>query len=105
MNNNNNKVWKKDEIAHLLETSNKMVWRSVVKLYEYQTLDEQNSDITNHNNGVGFTCADAFILSQFAKYYNRNKFLTPKQTSLARRKMKKYAGQLTKIANEKIKFA
>lgn len=94
------RVWTVNEIKNLLETNNTFLARAIVKIYERQTIDEQQTDSTGHNNGIGFNGIDAFILSKFAKFYMDRKFLSPKQITIARKKMMKYAKQLTTIANE-----
>ena len=38
-------------------------------------------------------------MSSFSEFVNKTGFLTYKQMKIARKKMLKYAGQLTKIAN------
>ena len=96
------RTWKREEIEHLLETSNKMLMRSLVKIFEKQTEDEKRTEGTRHSNGVGFNSVDAQILSSFAKQVLRYGRLSDKQLSIARRKIMKYAGQLTKIANGKL---
>jgi hypothetical protein len=93
------KVWTKEEIKDLLERSNKMVTRSIVKIFEKQTEDEKSSEATNHNNGVGFNGIDAPLLSSFAKQILKGYTLSDKQMVYARKKIIKYANQLTKIAN------
>ncbi len=94
------KVWTIDEIKNLLETNKLFVCRAIVKIFERQTEDEKVSDQTAHNNGIGFNGTDAFILSKFAKFYIERGFLSEKQFALGHKRIKKYAKQLTKIANE-----
>ena len=93
------KVWTKEEIKDLLERSNKMVHRSIVKIFEKQTADEKRSEATNHSNGVGFNSVDAHLLSSFAKQILKGYTLSEKQMYHARKKIMKYSGQLAKIAN------
>jgi hypothetical protein len=93
------KVWTKEEIKDLLERSNKMVHRSIVKIFERQTEDEKSTEATNHNNGVGFNGIDAQLLSSFAKQILAGRTLSDKQLYYARKKIMKYAGQLARIAN------
>ena len=93
------KVWTKEEIRDLLERSNKMVHRSIVKIFERQTEDEKSTEATNHNNGVGFNSVDAQLLSSFAKQILEGRSLSPKQLEWARKKLPKYSNQLAKIAN------
>lgn len=94
------KTWTKEEIATLLATNDTFVARSTVKIFERQTADEQINDGTSHNNGIGYNGSDAFIMSKFAKFYMEKNYLSTKQLEIARKKIKKYAGQLTRIANE-----
>jgi hypothetical protein len=94
-----NKVWTKEEVKHLLQTSSKMVHRSIVKIFEKQTEDEKRAETTSHHNGVGFNGVDAELLSSYAKQILAGRTLTEKQMHYARKKIVKYAGQLTKIAN------
>lgn len=91
--------WTKDQILHLLDTNPNAIPRAVVTIYNLQTDDEKVDETTTHSNGVGFNGVDAHILSSFAKFYLRTGFLTPKQRVIADRKIRKYAGQLVKIAN------
>jgi hypothetical protein len=94
------KIWTVEEIKNLLETDDQFVCRAIVKIFEKQTEDEKASDMTDCNNGVGFNGTDAFIMSQYAKFFMEKKYLTPKQLAIAKRKIMKYAKQLTRIANE-----
>ena len=96
------KVWTKSEISSLLYSNDKMVVRSLIKLYNYQTEEEKAEEMTKEDNGVGFNAIDAEILSNIAEQVIKTKRLTFKQLELVRRKIMKYAGQLTKIANNQI---
>ena len=83
-----------------------MVERSLIVLWERQTATEQATGAALENNGVGFSGCDAEILSSFAvqvqtnpRQYPEGSRLSPKQRELARRKLAKYARQLSNIAN------
>jgi len=93
------KVWNKAEIIKLLETNDKMVFRSVVKLYEYQTDTEQDNAETHVRNGVGFNGHDAAFLSSIAVQVKAGRPMSAKQLNATRRALLKYSGQLVKIAN------
>ena len=93
------KTWTKEEIKDLILKNDEMVKRSVIKLYERQTSYEQLVGETEEYNGVGFNGVDSEILSSFAKFIQKAGFLTPKQTTIARKKLVKYSNQLAKIAN------
>lgn len=93
------RVWSKEEIKNLILTNDKMVALSLKKLYAYQTESERNCGETTESNGVGFNGVDAPILTSFAMFYMERGFLSPKQVAIARKKLVKYSGQLTTIAN------
>ena len=85
-------------IVEQMEKSVKWLYKAIVAIYNGQTQDEKVTQATSHDNGIGFNGCDAFILSSFAEQINVRGFLTPKQIEIARKKMKKYAGQLARIA-------
>lgn len=93
------KKWKKEEIQHKLETNNKWLIKGLLAIYNKQTQDEKSAEVTKHDNGVGFGGADGNILTNRAKFYIERGFLTEAQLKYVRKAMKKYAGQLAKIAN------
>lgn len=101
-NNTTVKIWTKEEIKNLIMTNDKMVERSVLKLYDYQTKEEQYDKNTTEENGVGFNSFDASFLTSIAEQLKRKIHLTRKQIEITRKKLIKYSGQLTKIANNKI---
>ncbi len=94
-----NKDWTIEEIKNLLLTNNLFICKATVKIFEKQTEDEQQTDGTSYSNGIGFNGVDAFIMSRFAKFYMEKGYLTTKQLAIAKRKIQKYAKQLTSIAN------
>ena len=93
------KIWTKIEIKAKLEADNVWLCRGLVAIFKKQTADEQRDGQTHEDNGIGFNGVDAEILTSFAMQYVERGFLTPKQITITRKKMLKYAGQLTKIAN------
>ena len=99
------KKWTKEEIKSLLERNTKAVSNGVLAIYRNQTRDEQCTQSTNHNNGIGFTGADAGILSSFAEQLLKGRNLSQKQFVIAQKKITKYAGQLARIANGELQGA
>lgn len=104
------KTWTKQEIRLALENNNAWIIRGISAIYAYQTASEQDAQQTEDRNDVGFNSADSEILSSFAEQITAwnntpardrryDSPLSPKQIQLARRRMKKYAGQLARIAN------
>lgn len=99
------KRWKKDEIKEILISGNRTwIECGIIAIFNKQTDNEQFSEATQLHNNVGFTVADAKILSSFAKQLLKNNgyHLSVKQFAIAQKRIIKYAGQLTKIANGKI---
>ena len=96
------KVWIKEEIKELLNNNQKAVLKGIIVIYNLQTEDEKAHSETNHNNGIGFSGIDANIMSSFAEQIIKRGFLSNKQMDIAKKKILKYAGQLTKVANKEL---
>ena len=47
------KIWTREEIANLIDSSDKMVARSVYQLWQRQTITEQVAQETSAKNGIG----------------------------------------------------
>lgn len=96
------KKWKVEDIKQLLKTNDKILLKSILIIYSFQTEDEKESNDSCHDNGFGFNALDAEIMCDFAKGIIKYKHLTFKQLCIARKIMPKYAKQLTKVANKEI---
>jgi len=99
----------KDFIKNQLATNPTWAVKALVKIYERQTVDEQNSQMTKENNGIGFNGLDANILSSFAEQVNKGRNLSVKQMTIVHKKMPRYwkqvaslipADKLTEIENK-----
>lgn len=84
--------------------------RGLICIFERQTAEEQNTETTREDNGVGFSGLDGQIMTSFAKQVLRHQAdpsprfkdpLSPRQLEIVRRKMHKYAMQLARIARAK----
>lgn len=100
----------KGHIVQLLKTNDKAVIRALIVLTERQTLDEQASENTKYLNGKGFRPCHARMGTSMANFFNRNKYLSPKQIAYWRAPQKDgkmrieiYAGQLLEVALEKVR--
>lgn len=93
------KNWSQAEIRLMLENKDHWVERAIKAIHKYQTSQEKQSFETTELNGVGFNGFDAPLLSSFAEWLNKGRHLSPKQLGIARKRILKYSGQLTKIAN------
>jgi hypothetical protein len=96
------KTYTETEIRQGIETNNHWLTRGILAIYDRQTEDEKRSEETRHYNGVGYNGVDAHFASSLAQQLRAGYTLSPKQLNAARKMMKKYCGQLTKIANKEI---
>jgi hypothetical protein len=88
-------------IAHIrkmLSVNPQWALRGLLRIYERQTADEQASQTTRIHNAVGFTGADATILSSLAEQVNNGRRLSEKQMAILFKRIPKYAKQLESIA-------
>lgn len=73
---------------------------ALLKIFEFQTREEQESKATVDYNGVGFTGTDGRILSSLALQLQKKRRLSEKQMEIVYKKMPKYWGQVVKISNK-----
>lgn len=84
-----------DFLKDKLATDNAWAIRALERIYDNQTHDEKITRTTNNLNNKGFSAYDAEILSSlYESYLEYNRNLTPKQWSLLKRLIPKYAKQL-----------
>jgi hypothetical protein len=92
-----------------LATNDKWALRALIVIYERQTDAEKSASVTTESNGVGFSGADAEILTSFAKRVkNFNPGvslyaspLSPRQMEVLKNRIKKYAAQIIKSMGDK----
>lgn len=90
----------KNFLKNKLGSNKDWALRALVRIYEKQTLSEKATQNTHELNGVGFSGADAEILSSFAEQYQRKGFLSEKQMALVLKKMPRYWGQIQTLIPE-----
>jgi len=90
----------KDYVKVQLATNPAWAIKGLVKIYTLQTADEQASDSTTDDNGVGFSGVDANILSSFAKQVNAGRNLSAKQMAIVYKKMPRYWKQIVSFIPE-----
>jgi hypothetical protein len=85
-----------------IKLSTDPVWarHALLKIYEFQTQEEQSVRDTMYHNGVGFTGMDGRILSSLAKQLQEKRYLSDKQMEIVFRKMPKYWIQVVKISDK-----
>jgi len=84
----------KKSIYKLLDDSDEHVVGALLRIYSFQTADEQDTHMTRYENQMGFNALDAGILSDMSQQYEKKGWLSEKQIAFIRRTIKKYWGQL-----------
>lgn len=82
------------EVRHFLGSCHIFQKRALLSLFGLQTVDEQHDEKTRHSNGVGFSAADAKMLSSFTKQLILGRTLSAKQQYICRKRLPKYAKQI-----------
>jgi len=96
---------KQEYIREKLSTDPKWALRALIVIYNNQTTDEQEIELTCHSNNIGFTGADATFLTSVAKQYMNKGYLSERQMYHVFRKIPKYCRQIlnesddTKLTN------
>ncbi len=93
-----------DYIRNLLARNDKAVKRAVIVLSKEQDADEINAGASLRVNGKGFNRYDSPYLTEMAIRIKHGQVLTNEEMIVTRQKVKKYAKQLTQIANDKAEF-
>jgi len=62
------RIWTRDEINALLRKDDRAVEAAICRLFALQTADEQRETTTKYHNTVGFSSADAFPGTRFARW-------------------------------------
>lgn len=98
----------KEQIVSLLETKDKAIARALVVLNDRQTADEQDSQATRMDNGMGFKPCHARMGTSMAQFFQKYGYLSPKQIAYWRKTDAKgtmriacYWKQLMEVAAEK----
>ena len=97
----NGKIWTKESVKDLLRRNDKAVERGILRIFSFQTDEEQYKGVTKTVNGKGFNKFDVEILTSFALQLRQGRHLTEKQMYKARPKIQKYAGQLLEYMRTK----
>ena len=97
------RIWTVFNVRHLLETNDVELLKLMDKLFQYQTDDEKQARRTKWQNAVGFNQPDADFLTGMAKKYEEGghskDVFTDRQLYAIRKRMLKYAQQITIILN------
>ena len=92
--------WKAILSNQVSDTPRSRAWcrRALLRIYANQELDEQLVADTTKRNGIGFTPADAPILTSLAKQMLERNWLSVKQWEILYKLLPKYARQLQRCS-------
>lgn len=93
------KIYTREDIDQILRSNPKSVGRAMIRLYELQTKDEQQSEHTLENNGRGFCSYAAQKGTYYARWVLSGRELIGKHLDNALKIALKHSGQLVAIAN------
>lgn len=94
----------RSEISHLVATDPKYAVAALLALNEFQTIDEQMSHGTVHQNGKGFNGTDAPFMASLIDFYRTRGYLSAGQLFSIRKALPKYFGQLEGIELQPVPF-
>jgi hypothetical protein len=90
---------KMEYLKEKLSTDARWAVRGLLKIYEFQTDDEQTIGCTVEFNNVGYSGCDSDILSSFAEQVLKGRKLSEKQMAIVFKKIPKYRRQLMDVAD------
>ena len=94
------KVQTRDFVKTKLATDPIWAQQALLKIFEFQTLEEQNSKDTIYHNGVGFNGTDGRFLSSLALQFKKKGHLSDKQMEFVFKKIPKYWNQVVRISDK-----
>jgi len=94
------KIQIKAFVKRKLSTDPAWARQALLRIYDFQTQEEQNIKDTKDHNGVGFTGTDGRILSSLAMQLQQKNYLSDKQMAIVFKKIPKYWIQVVKISNK-----
>jgi len=87
-------------VRNQLKQNEKWALNAMLKIYEYQTADEQAKGCTCKYNGVGFSGAHSEIMSSLSEQYLRKGWMSPKQMKIVMKTMYHYTRQIIQVSNQ-----
>ena len=89
-----------DFVRNKLKTSEQWAKAALLKIYEFQTADEQNIGDTKDLNNVGFSGVDGNIMSSFAEQLTNKGWLSPKQMKILMKRIHHYTRQIISVSDD-----
>lgn len=92
----------RDRLQTLIKTTDEWAIGALLKIYSFQTADEQYTGGTHHNNAMGFNTTDAEFMSSLSEQFLKKGSLSDKQIGYVKRIILKYIGQLMESGFEPV---
>ena len=92
----------RDQLELLIKNDDKWAIGALLKIYEFQTSQEQEAKNTYEKNKMGFSATDAGFMTSMAQQFINKGRLTERQIPYVKRTMPKYIGQLMDVGFEPI---
>jgi hypothetical protein len=87
-----------ESIAALVSRNDKAACEAILRIYDRQTADEKQADVTKHNNGIGFQECDAKFGGFIARLYRAGRMPYADRMVRVRRMALKYRRQLAVLS-------
>ena len=94
----------RDQLLHLIKEKNEYAIGALLKIYSFQTTNEQMQQSTHEDNKMGFNATDAGFMSSMAEQFLKKGSLSDRQIPYVKKCMPKYIKQLTQTEFEPVNF-
>lgn len=99
---NNSQEEERNRLQTLIKTTDEYAIGALLKIYSFQTADEQYTGGTHHDNAKGFNATDAGFMSSLSEQFLKKGSLSDKQIGYVKRIILKYIGQLIESGFEPV---
>lgn len=92
----------RNRLQTLIKTHNEYAIGALLKIYSFQTAQEQDAGRTYEDNSMGFNAVDAGFMSSLSEQFLKKGNLSDKQMGYVKRIIKKYISQLMNVGFEPV---
>jgi len=90
---------RKEFLKSKLSENSAWAQAALLKVFEFQTAEEQKIEHTKVINGIGFSGFDGEFLTSLAKQYKRRGSLSARQVEILKAKMPRYWKQVLMVSD------
>jgi hypothetical protein len=91
-------VWTKQTVIDMLNNNDEFMYRSLIRLYDFQDQQEKDTVQTKFKNNKGFSASDGRFLSVAARFYLKHK--KTNKNPMPRDYKEKVRARLIKYSNQ-----